>query len=117
MPEVEEILASYLSPQHTLSLKALTLPTKPVRATSALVGKAYSADGQAAACLHTMPLLQAYQADLLGDLDEGGGIGPDAITELRQATDLSLSATKEMAKSICRSKRFRVIPIILIVAH
>ncbi len=40
---------------------ALVLPTKPVRTTSALVGKAYSAAGQAAACLHTMSLLQAYQ--------------------------------------------------------
>ncbi len=42
-----------------------------MRTTSALVGKAYSAAGQAAACLHTMSLLQAYQAELLTDLDEG----------------------------------------------
>ncbi len=34
------------------------------------MGKAYSAAGQAAACLHTMYLLQAYQAELLGDHDE-----------------------------------------------
>ncbi len=34
-----------------------------------MVGKAYSAAGQAAACLHTMSLLQAYQADLLIDFD------------------------------------------------
>lgn len=58
------------------------LPTKPVRTTSALVGKAYSAAGQAAACLHTMSLMQAYQAELLGELDEGGGIGPNAVCEL-----------------------------------
>ncbi len=40
--------------------------------------------GQAATCLYTMYLLQAYQAELLGDHDEGGGCG--------QATDLSLRA-------------------------
>ncbi len=76
---------------------------EPVRTTSALVGKAYSAAGQAAACLLTMTLLQGYQADLLADLDEGEGIGPDTVCELRQATDLSLRATKEMPRSIGRS--------------
>lgn len=48
-------------------------------------------------CLHTMAVLQAYQADLLRDLDKGQGVGPNAIKELRRATDLSLHATKEMA--------------------
>ncbi len=38
----------------------MVLPIKPVRTISALVGKAYSTAGQAAACLHTMYLLQAY---------------------------------------------------------
>ncbi|CAM4450620.1 unnamed protein product [Leuciscus chuanchicus] len=85
------------------SLKAPMLPTKPVRVTSSLVNKAYSAAGQAAACLHTMSLMQAYQAELLGDLNEGGGIGPDVVCELRRATYLSLRATKETAKSIGRS--------------
>ncbi len=61
-----------------------------MRPISALVGKA--AAGQAAACLHTMYLLQAYQAELLGDHDEGGGCGPNAVCELRRATDLSLRA-------------------------
>ncbi len=63
-----------------------------MRTISALVGKAYSAAGQAAACLHTMYLLQAYQAELLGDHDEGGGCGPNTVCELRRATDLSLRA-------------------------
>ncbi len=54
MPKVEETLVSYLSPEASPSAKSLVLPTKPVRTTSALVGKAYSAAGQAAACLHTM---------------------------------------------------------------
>ncbi len=103
MPKVEETLASYLSPESSSSIKSPTLPTKPVRITSALVGKAYSAAGQAAACLHTMSLLQAYQAELLIELDEGEGFNPSSVCELRRATDLSLRAAKETAKSIGRS--------------
>ncbi len=56
------------------------------------MGKAYSATGHAAACLHTMYLLQAYQAELLGDHDEGGGCGLNTVCKLRRATDLSLRA-------------------------
>lgn len=37
-----------------------------------------------------MSILQAYQANLLRDLDEGEGVSLDAIIELHQATDLSL---------------------------
>ncbi len=85
MPKVEETLASYLSPESSSSIKSPILPTKPVRITSALVGKAYSAAGQAAACLHTMSLLQAYQAELI-DLDEGEGISPNTVYGLRRAT-------------------------------
>ncbi len=103
MLQVEETLASYLSPESSSSIKFPILPNKPVRITSALVGKAYSAAGQAAACLHTMSLLQAYQAELLTNLNEGEGISPNTVCELRRATDLSLRAAKETAKSIGRS--------------
>lgn len=48
-----------------------------------LVGKAYASAGQATACLHTMAVLQVYQADLLGDLDSGGEMDPDAVGELQ----------------------------------
>ncbi|XP_056104257.1 uncharacterized protein si:ch211-79h18.2 [Rhinichthys klamathensis goyatoka] len=99
MPRAEETLASYLSPESASSLKAPTLPTKPLKNTSLLVGKAYSASGQAAACLHTMAILQAYQADLLRDMDNCEEVSADAIRELRRTTDLSLRATKETAKS------------------
>ncbi len=75
---MEETLASYLSPESSSSARS----TKPVRTTSALVGKAYSAAGQAVACLHTMSLMQGYQAELLEDLDEG-------VCEMHRATDLS----------------------------
>ncbi|XDV19881.1 hypothetical protein PO909_025279 [Leuciscus waleckii] len=103
MPKVEETLASSLSPATASSLKAPALPSKPVKFTSSLVHKAYAAAGQAAACSHTMSLMQAYQAELLGDSEEGGGISADTVSELRRATDLPLRATKETAKSIGRS--------------
>ncbi len=85
MPKVEETLASYLSPESSSSIKSPILLTKPVRITSALVGKAYSAAGQAAACLHMMSLLQAYQAVLI-DLDEGEVISPNTVYGLRRVT-------------------------------
>ncbi|KAL0153220.1 hypothetical protein M9458_051474, partial [Cirrhinus mrigala] len=71
MPRVEQTLASYLSPGAASSLKAPTLPSKPLRTTSSLVGKGYAAAGQAGACLHTMSVLQVYQADLLKGLADG----------------------------------------------
>lgn len=88
MPSVEETLASYFFPESASSLKALPFSTKPVRTTSALVGKAYLAVGQAVACMYTMSILLAYPADLLRDLDEGKKVSSDAIKELRWATDL-----------------------------
>lgn len=39
------------------------------------------------ACLHTMAILQAYQADLLRHMGEGQRVGPDGIKELCRATD------------------------------
>ncbi|XP_048037449.1 uncharacterized protein LOC125262674 [Megalobrama amblycephala] len=103
MPRVEETLAGYLSPESASSLKTPTLPTKPLKTTSGLVGKAYAAAGQAAACLHTMSLLQAYQADLLGEVENSGEATYECIQEIRMATDLALRATKETAKEIGRS--------------
>ncbi len=103
MPHVEQTLASYLSPDVASSLKAPTLPTKPLRTSSALVGKGYAAAGQAGSCLHTMAVLQAYQTDLLKELDEGEGFSAEDIGELRKAADLSLRATKETARAIGRS--------------
>ncbi len=85
------------------SLKAPTLPTKPLRTWSALVGKGYAAAGQAGSCLHTMAVLQAYQADLLKEFDEGEGFSADDICELRRTADLSLRATKETTRAIGRS--------------
>lgn len=56
--------------------ESLVLPSKP------LLGKGYLSVGQAGACLHTMAVLQAYQADLLKELDEGKKVKADAIPEV-----------------------------------
>ncbi|KAI2647437.1 Transposon Ty3-G Gag-Pol polyprotein [Labeo rohita] len=103
MPWVEQMLVSYLSPDMALSLKVLSLPSKPLRTTSVLVGKGYSEAGQAGACLHTKSVLHAYQADLLKELDESDEIKKDDIIELQRTVDLSLCATKETARTIGRS--------------
>ncbi len=109
MPPVEETLASYLSVGETSSLKAPSLPSKPLQETSRLNGKAYAAEGQAVASLHTMAVLQAYQADLLKDLDKGQGLSPDEVAELRRITDLALRATKQAATAMGRSMAAMVV--------
>ncbi len=103
MPPIEETLASYLSRSVPSTLKAPALPSKALKDTSRLNGRAYAAAGQAGAALHTMSVLQAYQADLLKDLDQGQGLPPEAVTELRRTTDLALRATKQTAAVIDRS--------------
>lgn len=95
-PQVEETLASYLSPDLASSLKRQILPTNLCSTTSMLMEKAFQAAGQAGAGLHTMAVLQAYQADL----NAGSTIDEEAFTELRWATNLSLHTTKQTACSI-----------------
>ncbi len=53
--------------------------------------------------LHTMAILQAYQADVHKEMDEGTGLTPEAVKELRRATDLALRATKHTARAVGRS--------------
>ncbi|KAL0172971.1 hypothetical protein M9458_033282, partial [Cirrhinus mrigala] len=50
-----------------------------------------------------MAVLQAYQADLLKDLDKGQDLSPDEVAELRRTTDLALRATKQAATAMGRS--------------
>ncbi len=93
-----DTLASHLSTSLAPSWKSLLhLPTKPCRTTSALIGKSYIAAGQAGMALHTMAILQAYQADVLKEMDEGAGLTAEAVKELRKATDLALRAAKHTA--------------------
>ncbi len=60
-------------------------------------GESLSSRGQAGAALHTMAVLQAYQADLLKDLSTGGVNWRRGIFRTSPATDLSLRATKQTA--------------------
>ncbi len=75
MPRMEESLAGYLTAPQASSWKAPTLPSKPCQFTFRLVGKAYTAAGQAGGTQHTISVLQAYQTDLLKDADTAGGRG------------------------------------------
>lgn len=50
-----------------------------------------------------MEVLQAYQADLLGDLDRSEEVRPVGVRELHRPTDLSLRAVKETARAFGRS--------------
>ncbi len=56
-----------------------------------------------------MTVLQAYQADLLKDLDNGQGLSPDEVAELRRTTDLALRATKQAATAMGRSMAAMVV--------
>ncbi len=56
-----------------------------------------------------MAVLQAYQADLLKDLDNGQGLSPDEVAELRRTTDLAHRATKQAATAIGRSMAAMVV--------
>ena len=102
IPPVEEAVATHLCPPSARWRSKSALPSKACRTTSALVGRAFAAAGQAASALHSMAVLQILQADLLRDLDERGP-DQDTLTDLRSATDLSLRATKSAAQAIGRS--------------
>ena len=67
-----------------------------------MAGRAYTSAGQAASALHTMAILQVFQAKLLRSLDESSPSEP-AFHDLRSATDLALRATKATAQAIGRS--------------
>ncbi len=72
MTPVEETLAEHLAPNSATAWKSLPLlPSKPCRVKSSLVRESYSAAGQT---LHSMAVFQAYQVELLKELDEGEGL-------------------------------------------
>ncbi len=104
IPVMEDTLASHLSPSLAPSWKSRPLlPTKPCRTTSAFIGKSYITAVQAGMALHTMAILQAYQADVLKEMDKGAGLTPEAVKEMRRAADLALRATKHTAHAVGRS--------------
>ncbi len=86
---VKDTLGAHLSPTSAPSWKSRPLlPSKSCITTSALIAKSYMATGQAGAAIHTMAILQAYQAEVLKETDEGDGVTPEAVKELRRATDM-----------------------------
>ncbi|MCJ8740105.1 hypothetical protein PDJAM_G00055060 [Pangasius djambal] len=103
LPPLDESVAAHLCPPTAIGWRAkVAHPSKLCRTTSALAGRAYSSAGQEASALHSMAVLQVFQAKLLQVMDESG---PDsaAFKELRSATDLALRATKATAQAIGRS--------------
>ncbi|KAL0152267.1 hypothetical protein M9458_051990, partial [Cirrhinus mrigala] len=96
-------LRTHLCPPTAIGWKTkASHPSKPCRTTSALAGRAYTSAGQAASALHSMAILQVFQAKLLAQSDKSA-LDPATLTELRSATDLALRATKATAQAIGRS--------------
>ncbi len=77
------------SQQHPSWKSYPLLQTKPCGTTSALIGKSYIVAGQAGMAFHTMAILQAYQAYVLKEMDEGGDFSPEAVKLLCKATDMA----------------------------
>ncbi len=90
LPPLDESVAMHLCPPTAIVWKArVSHPSKPCRATSALAGRAYSAAGQVALALHSMAVLQVFQAKML--------------TSEEASLYLALRATKATAQAIGRS--------------
>ncbi|KAL0182554.1 hypothetical protein M9458_021929, partial [Cirrhinus mrigala] len=83
LPPVEEAVAAHLCPPSALGLKAHAAhPSKPCRTASDLANRAYAAAGQAGSELHTMAVLQVFQAKLLRSMDESGQEHQEAFSDL-----------------------------------
>ncbi len=79
LPQVEVMLASYLSPGGASSLGESTLPTTLCRATSTLVGRAFHAACQAGVALYTTMVLQSNQTALHKYLSAGREEAPGSF--------------------------------------
>ncbi len=109
MSPVEETVAAHLCPASAKTMGSdISLPSKPCRMTANLASKAYSSAGEGASALHAMAVLQVFQAKLLQSL-EGGTASPEAVNDLRAATDFTLMATKRTAQAIGRTMGFMVV--------
>lgn len=63
LPSVEKAVAAHLCPPMANGWKSKTAhPSKPCRTTSALASRVFTADCQATSALHTVAVLQVYQA-------------------------------------------------------
>lgn len=63
---------------------------------------------QAGSSLHTMSVLQVFQAKLLQDMDKSG-LDSNAFTELRTAMYLTLCATKAITQAISKAIANRIV--------
>ncbi len=109
MPPVKETIAAHLCPASAKTMGSdISLPSKPCRMTAHLANKAYSSAGQGASALHAMAVLQVFQAKLLQAM-EGGTALPEAVDDLRAATDFALMVTKRAAQAIGRTMGFMVV--------
>lgn len=75
------------------------LPSQGFKFSCSLVGKAYTGCGEAASTLHTVALLQVYQAKVLKELHKGSS-DPGVMEELCIGTDLALRVMKVTACSL-----------------
>ncbi len=100
LPPVERSMAIQLCPKTATSWRGNPrLPSRACKFSSSLVGKAYTACGEAASTLHAMALLQVYQARALKELHEGSS-DPGVMQELHTAMDLALRVTKVTTRSL-----------------
>ncbi|KAL0151000.1 hypothetical protein M9458_053727 [Cirrhinus mrigala] len=96
-------------PPPPASLKSgATLPSRPCRLTAHIADKTYGASGEAVSVLHTMAVLQVFQAQLLESLDEGKE-DPEVFKDLRTPADFALKATKKTAQAIGWSMGYMVV--------
>ncbi len=95
-------MAAHLCPPTAIGWKARSShPSKPCRATSGLVGRAYSAAGQAASALHSVAVIQVFQSKMFAS--EEAGLDTASLRDLRSASDLALCTTKTTAQAIGHS--------------
>uniref|UniRef100_A0A671RJ93 Kinesin-like protein n=1 Tax=Sinocyclocheilus anshuiensis TaxID=1608454 RepID=A0A671RJ93_9TELE len=81
-------VAAHLCPPTAIGWRAKAAHlSKPCRSTSALAGRAYTSAGQAASALHSMAVLQVFQAKILASSESG--LDPATLRDLRSATDLA----------------------------
>lgn len=92
MPVVDEAVASHLCPPAAIGWKfKATHPSKPCRTSASA--------SQAASALHTMTMLQVFQAKLHCTMEEAGH-DPATFKELCSATDLACVLLRPQLKPL-----------------
>ncbi len=98
LPPLDESVAAHLCPLMAIGWKVRVRTSVQ---TSALAGRAYSTAGQAASALHSIAVLQVFQAKILAS--EEAGLDAASLRDLRSMTDLALRATKATTQAIGQS--------------